>query len=58
MIKAGIYPRSLSASILENAPNFWTWAHEVSKQPSVTGIYDEEKIIAGAKARIAKLRGN
>jgi glutathione S-transferase len=54
--KAGVYPGNLGSSIAEKAPNFWKWAEAVSVHPSVTSIYDEEKIIAGTKARIAKAR--
>jgi len=52
--KAGLYPSNLSSSIAEKAPNFWKWAEAVAKHPSVTGIYDEEAIIASTKKRIAK----
>jgi len=52
--KAGLYPNNLSSSIAEKAPNFWKWAEAVAKHPSVTGIYDEEAIIASTKKRIAK----
>lgn len=56
--KAGIYPGKLSTSIAEKAPNFWRWAEKVAVHPSVTGIYDEEAIIASTKARIAKARAS
>jgi len=56
--KAGIYPSKLSSSIAKRAPNFWKWAETVAAQPSVTSIFNEEKIIASAKARIAKARGS
>jgi glutathione S-transferase len=54
--KAGLYPSKLSSSIAERAPNFWKWAETVAAHPSVAGIYDEERIIASTKARIAKAR--
>jgi len=56
--KAGIYPSKLSSSIAERAPNFWKWAEKVAAHPSVTSIYDEERIIASTKARIAKARAS
>ncbi|KAF2663428.1 thioredoxin-like protein [Microthyrium microscopicum] len=58
LTKVGIYPAKLSSSIAERAPNFWKWAEAVAAHPSVTGIYDEEKIIASTKARIAKARAS
>jgi len=56
--KAGVYPSTLGSSIAERAPNFWKWAEAVATHPSVTSIYDEEKIIAGTRARIAKARAS
>lgn len=56
--KAGIYPSKLSSCIAERGPNFWKWAETVTAHPSVTSIFNEEKIIASAKARIAKARGS
>lgn len=53
---AGVYPASLTQSLADKAPNFTKWAAAVSKHPSVTKIYDEEKIVEGTKARVAKLR--
>ncbi|KXX78462.1 Glutathione S-transferase [Madurella mycetomatis] len=55
-VKAGVFPSSLYASLPEKAPNFVKWLENVSTHPSVTSIYDEEKIIESIKARIAKLR--
>ncbi|WOO77965.1 Pyrimidodiazepine synthase [Vanrija pseudolonga] len=54
--KAGVYPASFLASIEQQAPNFWAWAQKVAVHPSVTGIYDEEKVVTKTKARIEKLR--
>jgi glutathione S-transferase len=54
--QAGVYPAKLSASIAKRAPNFWKWAQTVAEHPSVTSIYDGEKVIASTKARIAKAR--
>jgi glutathione S-transferase len=56
LTKAGVYPSKLGSSIAERAPNFWTWAQNVAAHPSVTSIYDEERIISSTKARMAKAR--
>jgi glutathione S-transferase len=56
LTKAEVYPKELGTSIAERAPNFWKWAQAVAKHPSVTSIYDEDKIISSTKARIAKAR--
>jgi glutathione S-transferase len=52
--RAGLYPSGLAAELADKAPSFWRWAEAVAKHPSVTKIFDEERIIAGTKARIAK----
>jgi len=52
----GIYPASLLESIREQAPNFTKWAEAVAAHPSVTKVFDEQKIVEGTKARIAKIR--
>jgi len=54
--KAGVYPSKLGGDVQQRAPNFWKWAEAVAAHPSVTNIFDEEKIIASTKARIAKAR--
>lgn len=54
--KAGLFPSTLTDSLSGKAPNFWKWAQNVAKHPSVTSIYDEDKIIASTKARMAKAR--
>jgi glutathione S-transferase len=56
--KAGVYPGKLAGSIEERAPHFWKWAQRVAADPSVAGIFDEEKIVASTKARIAKARAS
>lgn len=58
LTKAGIYPVKPGGSIAERAPNFWKWAEKVAAHPSVTSIYDEERIISSTKARIAKARAS
>lgn len=55
--KHGIYPDHLLSSLSEQAPNFTKWAKVVAVHPSVTSIFDEEKIIPRTRARIAKIRG-
>jgi glutathione S-transferase len=56
--RAGLYNSALSSSLAEKAPNFWKWAENVAAHPSVRSIFDEEKIIASTKARIAKARAS
>jgi glutathione S-transferase len=58
LLKAGVYPNKLGSSLAEQAPNFWKWAEKVAAHPSVTSIFDEEKIISSTKARIAKARAS
>jgi glutathione S-transferase len=58
LARAGVYPAGLSASIAERAPNFWRWAEKVAAHPSVTSIYNEERVIASTKARIARARAS
>ncbi len=53
---AGIYPAALWAAIEEKAPNTRKWLEAVSAHPSVRSIYNEEAIIEGTRARLAKLR--
>ncbi|KAI5861531.1 glutathione S-transferase domain-containing protein [Durotheca rogersii] len=56
--KHGLLPESIISDLAARAPNFSRWGEVVAKHPSVTGIYDEEKIAAGTKARIEKLRAS
>jgi glutathione S-transferase len=58
LLKAGVYPSKLGSSLSERAPNFWKWAEAVAAHPSVTSIFDEQKIIASTKARIAKAKAS
>jgi len=55
---ADVYPKLIWTAIEEKAPNFLKWAEAVVVHPSVTSIWDEKKLVEGAKARIAKLRAN
>lgn len=49
-----IYPAQLWPAIEKRAPRFAKWVKAVSAHPSVTSIYDENLIIANARARFAK----
>lgn len=51
-----IYPSQLWESVKKEAPNFAKWAEAVAAHPSVRSIYNEQAIIDGTRARIAKLR--
>ncbi|KAI1879191.1 hypothetical protein JX265_002145 [Neoarthrinium moseri] len=51
----GLQPISLD-DLAAKAPNFDKWAREVSKHPSVTGIWNEEKMVSYTKERLSKLR--
>jgi glutathione S-transferase len=55
-LKAGLYPALLGKLIAERAPNYWKWAQTVAAHPSVISIFDEQKVIASTKLRIAKAR--
>ncbi|KAI0110627.1 glutathione S-transferase domain-containing protein [Hypoxylon sp. NC0597] len=55
--KHGILPEHILSDLSAKAPNFFRWGQAVSKHPSVLGIYDEEKIAARTKERLAKARG-
>lgn len=58
LTKAGVFPKKLGTTIAERAPNYWKWAQRVAVHPSVTGIYDEERVVETTKARIAKARAS
>jgi glutathione S-transferase len=51
MSKHDMLPKSVTSG-LDALPNFSKWAAEVTKQESVTYIWDEEKIIDGTRKRI------
>ncbi|KAF5017403.1 hypothetical protein F66182_10669 [Fusarium sp. NRRL 66182] len=55
--KHGVLPTSLISRLESETPNFYKWAQAVIKNPSVTGIYDEEAFIEATKKRVAQLRG-
>ncbi|CAI4215035.1 unnamed protein product [Parascedosporium putredinis] len=52
----GLLSQNYIASLPEKAPNFHKWAEAVAAHPSVTGIYNIEKIVANTKKRIALLK--
>ncbi|KAK0707162.1 thioredoxin-like protein [Apiosordaria backusii] len=54
--KTDLYPSNLWPSIVEKAPNFTKWAEKVAVHPSVTSIFNEQQVIEGTRARIAKLK--
>ncbi|KAJ3026458.1 UNVERIFIED_CONTAM: hypothetical protein HDU68_005633 [Siphonaria sp. JEL0065] len=56
LLKAGVYPKVFADQLEVKTPRFWKWAQVVSVHPSVTGIFDEEKIVANTKVRLEKAR--
>jgi glutathione S-transferase len=54
LTRAGLYSSQLATELEQKTPKFWAWAQKVAAHPSVTKIYDEERVIASTKARIAK----
>ncbi|WKT54476.1 hypothetical protein QSH57_005060 [Fusarium oxysporum f. sp. vasinfectum] len=52
----GLVPKSLIVRLEKEAPNFYKWAQEVIKNPSVLSIYNEEVVVEATKKRIAKLK--
>lgn len=54
--KHGLLPASLVKSLEKTTPNFHKWSEAVVASPSVTGIFNEEAIVANAKERFAKMR--
>lgn len=52
--KPDVYPAGLIEAIQARAPTFWKWAEEVSKHPSVTGVYDVKVVTEGMKKRFPK----
>jgi glutathione S-transferase len=57
-LKAGVYPASFGKEVTAKAPNFYKWAQEVAKHPSVTSIFDEDAILKHTRARIANNRAS
>ncbi|KAJ4386123.1 hypothetical protein N0V93_009015 [Gnomoniopsis smithogilvyi] len=52
--KHGLLPTSLTKSLEETTPNFHKWSEAVVKEKSVTGIFNEDTIVARTKERIGK----
>lgn len=53
--KGGALPASLGKG-LDALPNYSKWAKAVIVQESVTYIYDEEAVVQGTVARVAKFK--
>jgi len=49
-----LVPKSILTSLEKKAPAFYKWAAEVTKQNSVTYIWDKKGVVARTKARLAK----
>jgi len=56
LAKSGALPASVKKG-LDGLPNYSKWAAAVIAQDSVTYIYDEDAVVKGTVARIAKLKG-
>lgn len=54
--KHGLLPASLIKSLEETTPNFHKWSEAIVKEKSVTGIFNEETIVARTKERIGKAK--
>lgn len=54
----GIVSSAILDDLATRVPNFDKWAKEVIEHPSVRSIWDEEKIISGTKAWIAKMKAS
>ncbi|KAI5464913.1 thioredoxin-like protein [Mariannaea sp. PMI_226] len=54
--KHGVIPTRVTERLQQDAPNFFRWAQEVVKHPSVLSIFNEEAIVEGTKKRQAKIR--
>lgn len=52
--KHGLVPSELLEELANRAPNFDKWAKEVIQHPSVRCIWNEDKIVTGTRAWIAK----
>lgn len=49
-----LVPKSILGSLEKKAPAFYKWANDVTKQKSVTYIWDKEGVAERTKTRIAK----
>ncbi|PKS07486.1 hypothetical protein jhhlp_006090 [Lomentospora prolificans] len=52
----GLLSKSYISSLPQKAPNFHKWAQAVAAHPSVTGIYDVDRIVTATKNRIARAK--
>jgi len=52
----GLAPKELLTSLEAKAPAFFKWANTVSKEKSVTYVFDEKKIAEGNLAKVAQFR--
>ncbi|KAK2630616.1 hypothetical protein QTJ16_001436 [Diplocarpon rosae] len=50
-----LLPSSILTGLAARAPAFWRWAHAVIAEKSVNSIWDEQKVVEGTAARIAKM---
>ncbi|KAK8014045.1 Glutathione S-transferase omega-1 [Apiospora arundinis] len=53
-IKHGLMPASLGEDLAAKAPNFDKWAKATIAHPSVTCVWDEDRVIAHSKYRYGK----
>ena len=58
LLKAGVYPAAFGEELSSKAPNFYRWAQEVARHPSVTSIYNEDYILKFTKDRLASNRSS
>lgn len=57
LAKHGLLPKSLASDLETQAPNFYAWAQNVIKHPSVYAIFDEESNVKKTRERVEKLKG-
>ncbi|KAK8097857.1 glutathione S-transferase [Apiospora kogelbergensis] len=53
-IKHGLLPASVGEDLAAKAPNFDKWARATIAHPSVTCVWDEDRVVAHAKYRFGK----
>jgi glutathione S-transferase len=47
-----LLPPSFLTALEKDAPNFWKWANALTKEESVTYIWDEKMVTEGTIARL------
>ncbi|KAM3077018.1 hypothetical protein ACMFMG_003515 [Clarireedia jacksonii] len=52
----GLLPKSILTGLEQKAPAFWKWANAISKEKSVTYVWNEKEIAESALVRFQKLR--